>query len=203
MVKIMVDLADFNGFVRQYGSRVFLVAGRCFDLDPDNWEFMACAWYEKHSNMLEIPNDKYIGKLPGNKQEALRYHSVDELFQNPPKELVGVGKFIYEAWMARKKELAKMRNADPILPPPPVPPTPQPTPEDPASSRGKPAKLPPKNPDVKPPKKNPPPGLVRFSTYFGIAASLAAVVSWFVPGAKPLVVGIVAVIKAILSALGV
>jgi hypothetical protein len=64
----------------------------------------------------------------------------------------------------------------------------------------KPVELPPKEDPV---KKNPSPSLVRFSVYFGMIASVAGIVAWFIPGAKPWVAAIVPIIKTILSLFGV
>jgi hypothetical protein len=188
----MNELADFNTYARGFGTRMFLVAGRVFDLAPDNFAWLACAWYERHG-LLELPGDRYIGKLPGSEQEAVRYNSVDELVLNPPKELVGIGRHIYDGWLAKKAQLDKIRNADPIviLPPPPEPPKP---------TKPTPVELPPKEEPV---KKNPNPTLVRFSVYFGMIASVAGIVAWFIPGAKPWVAAIVPIIKTILSLFGV
>jgi hypothetical protein len=61
--------------------------------------------------------------------------------------------------------------------------------------------LPPK--EEEPVKKNPNPNLVRFSVYFGMIASVAGIVAWFIPGAKPWVAAIVPIIKTILSLFGV
>jgi hypothetical protein len=185
------DLADFNTYAREYGARMFLVAGRVYDLAPDNFAWLASAWYERHG-LLELPNDRYIGKLP-NGQEAVRYASVDALLLNPPKELVGIGRHIYDGWLAKKAQLAKIRNADPVVILPPKNP---PMPEKP-----KPVELPPKSEE--PVKKNPSPSLVRFSVYFGMIASVAGIVAWFIPGAKPWVAAIVPIIKTILSLFGV
>jgi hypothetical protein len=142
----MTDLSDFNTYAREYGARMFLVAGRVFDLAPDNWEKLSCMWYQQHG-LLELPNDRYIGKLP-NGQEAVRYHSVDELALNPPKELAGIGQHIYDGWMAKKVQLAKIRNADPIvILPPQEPPMWEPKPQP------KPVELPPKQELPKEPQK--------------------------------------------------
>jgi hypothetical protein len=188
----MNELSDFNTYARGFGTRMFLVAGRVYDLAPDKWEWLACAWYERHG-LLELPGDRYIGKLPNSEQEAVRYASVDALLLNPPKELVGIGRHIYDGWLAKKAQLDKIRNADPIVILPPPPEAPKPT-------KPKPVELPPKEEPV---KKNPSPSLVRFSVYFGMIASVAGIVAWFIPGAKPWVAAIVPIIKTILSLFGV
>ena len=177
----MIDttLADFNVYMRNCGARTFLVAGRCFDLAPNNWEFLSCAWYERNG-LLELANDRYIGKHPTENREMVRYKSVDEIVANPPKELVGIGRHFLDGWIARKKELDQTRKADPvvILPPPPNPPMPkvEPKPEP--------------KPDPQPePKKPSVPFLQRFKGFAKIAAGLGAIMAgtgWaiklFLPG---------------------
>lgn len=169
MIETYLD--EFNEYVREFGSRTFLVAGRIFDLDTKNWEFLACAWYEKNG-LLELPGDKYLGKLP-NGMDAWRYHSVDNLVLKSPTELVGVGKHIFDGWKAEKARIIKRRNADPVVvitPPPPEPPKPKPVPIE----------LPPKKEE---PKKKPPRAewVVKLSTYLTILTPVVAVISYFLP----------------------
>ena len=209
---IDVTLSDFNTYIREFGVRTFLVAGRIFDLAPDKWEFLACAWYEKNG-LLELPNDRYIGKHQKEDRDIVRYHSVDSLLRNPPTELVGMGLHIYEGWVAKKAENEKNRKADPVViiskPNPEPPPIPKPDRDDSAydphpnmPKKPKPVDLPPKSgePAV---KKNPPAWLVRFDVWFGILSGAAGLFAWFFPAIKPWLMGIVPLIEAILKAWGV
>jgi hypothetical protein len=166
----MNELADFNTYARGFGTRMFLVAGRVFDLAPDKWEWLACAWYEKNG-LLELPNDRYIGKLPGSEQETVRYASVDALLLNPPKELVGIGQHIYDGWLAKKAQLAKIRNADPIIILPPPPEAPKPT-------KPKPVELPPQEPA---PKKQRPEWQIKTGVWLTILTPIAALGTMLLP----------------------
>lgn len=92
----------------------------------------------------------------------------------------------------------------PIEEPKPKPvPVPKPDPITPHPNMPKPPEPKPEEPKIEQPKKNPNPTLVKFGVWFGILASVASVVAWFVPGAKPWVAAIVPLIRAILSVLGV
>ena len=165
----MNELADFNTYARGFGTRMFLVAGRVYDLAPDNFAWLACAWYERHG-LLELPGDRYIGKLPGSEQETVRYHSVDELVLNPPKELVGFGQHIYDGWLAKKAQLDKIRNADPIVILPPKNP---PMPEKP-----KPVELPPQEPA---PKKQRPEWQIKTGVWLTVLTPIAALGTMLFP----------------------
>lgn len=85
----------------------------------------------------------------------------------------------------------KLNDAPIILPPPPAPP-PVVVEE-------------PKLPEIKLPqeKKNPSPALVKFSVYFGMIATVAGAISWFVPVLKPWLLAIVPIVETVLKLFGV
>lgn len=185
------ELADFNTFIREYSNKIFFVAGRFYDLKPDDWLRYSCEWYQKHG-WRELPNDRYIGTLP-NGQEAIRYHSVDAMAMQELKTLTPMAQLLVDTWLARKTQLDRLRNEPDkkIEPPPPEPP------------KAKPIELPPQEPKPEKPKKeNPNPNLVKFGVWFGIIGAAASAASLFFPAAKPFVVAIVAIVKGILQALG-
>lgn len=184
----MTDLSDFNyHMVGLYSSRAFLVAGRIYDLAPDRWEQLACIWMARHG-FFELKDDRYLTET------SIRFKSVDALVAEANPEMTPTAQHLYDQWLGIKAKLAKQRSTDPIIIKPPAPtPTPLPIPDPiPETQEPKPE-----------PKKNPSPSLVKFGVWFGILSSIAGVVAWFVPGAKPWVAVIVPAIKAILSALGV
>lgn len=165
MVETYLD--EFNEYMREFGSRTFLVAGRIFDLAPDNWERLAALWYQKNG-LLELSNDRYIGKHPKEDRDIVRYHSVDDIVLNPPTELAGIGRHIFDGWQGEKARIIKRRSEDPvvILPPPPNPPMP------------KPIELPPKQEE---PKKPRPEWRVRLGVYLVLATPIVAGVSLLLP----------------------
>lgn len=55
----------------------------------------------------------------------------------------------------------------------------------------------------KPKKNNPPPELVKIGMFVSLACTIATVVAWFIPGAKPYVQVVVTLLRALLAALGV
>lgn len=158
MIDRDTTLADFNMHMSQFSVKLFMVAGRFFDIDPKSYERLSCVWYSRHG-WRELKDDRYIGKL-ANGQDAIRYHSVDAIaLENP--ELDETAQIIYDGWMARKKQLASMRGAPDIKIEPP---------------KATPIELPPLEPE--PPVKTPrPEWRVKLGVYLALGTPVILLLS--------------------------
>jgi hypothetical protein len=190
------ELSDFNWhFLSQYGRIKFYVAARfwdamTFDKAPIDPYRLACEFYARHGFNVEA-KDPYV---EGNR---VRYKLVDDLVKENPEKLSDVGQMLYDGWIGFKKKLDAQRSKEPKLPT--IPP---PNPEPPPVVVEEPKKLP-EVPVPKEPKKNPAPGLVKFSVYFGMIATAAGAAAFFFPQAKPIVAIVVALVQSILKYFGV
>lgn len=186
------DVSDFNlHFVSLYTSRAFLVAGRIYDLCPDDWSRRACIWYARN-NFFELPGDRYLTDT------AVRFKSVDALVAEVDPKMTPTAQHLYDQWLGIKKKLEESRKDKPVPIEPPKPtPTPLPIPDPIPEPKPEPT------PEPEQPKKNPPPSLVKFGVWFGILASGLSVAAFFYPPLKPIVTFVVPIIKALLAAFGV
>lgn len=154
------------------------IASRFWDLDPNcDWSLLACVWHTR--------NDF------GRKIDPV--FSVNEIFEASKKEgwLPGdVARVVHECWLGYVADKQRAQDAPIVI----LPPTPEP-----------PKPVPPALPEIHlpQPKKNPNPAVVKFSVWFGILASIAGVVSWFVPVLKPWLLAIVPIVETILKMIGV
>lgn len=136
-------LPKFNSFICDKAvengvssRKVFLVAGRFFDLAPDRWEMLSCEWYHRNG-IYELDGDKYLTET------MVRYRSVDAMVNEKNFELAEPARLLYNEWVEKRGVILDNDTSKPpivITPPPPAPPPVVVEPEEPKLEEPKPEK---------------------------------------------------------------